>query len=69
MRGKQQVRNHIFASIFGYACLKAKKVSESLSSIYRVKNDALKDAIWDFIKSFSDGKDWLRPSFIRSVNA
>ena len=69
VRGKQQVRNHIFASIFGYACLQAKKVSESLSSIYRVKNDALKDAIWDFIKSFSDGKDWLRPSFIRAVNA
>ena len=69
VRGKQQVRNHIFASIFGYTCLQAKKVSESLSSIYRVKNDALKDAIWDFIKSFSDGKDWLRPSFIRAVNA
>ncbi len=58
VRGKQQVRDHIFAAIFRYTCLKAMKVSESLRSIYSVKKDALKEeATWAFIKSFSEGKE------------
>uniref|UniRef100_UPI00351AE5C2 transposase n=1 Tax=Endozoicomonas sp. Mp262 TaxID=2919499 RepID=UPI00351AE5C2 len=69
VRGEQQVRNHIFAAIFGHTCLQAMKVSQSLRSIYSVKKDALKDATLDFIRSFSEGKDWLKPSFIRAVNA
>ena len=69
VRGEQQVRNHVFASIFGYTCLQAMKVTESLRSIYSVRKDALKEATWEFIKSFSEGKEWLRPSFVRAVNA
>lgn len=69
VRGKQQVKNHIFASIFGYVCLQAMKIAESLRSIYCVKKDALGDATWDFIKSFSEGKDWLKPAFVGAVNA
>ena len=69
VRGEQQVRNHIFASIFGYTCLQAMKVTESLRSIYSVRKGALKEATWEFIKSFSVGKEWLKPSFIGAVNA
>ena len=56
VRGEQQVRNHIFASIFGYTCLQAMKVTESLRSIYSVRKGALKEATWELIKSFSVGK-------------
>ena len=69
VRGEQQVRNHIFASIFGYTCLQAMKVTESLRSIYSVRKGALKEATWEFIKSFSVGKEWLKSSFIGAVNA
>lgn len=69
VRGKQQINNHIFAAIFGYTCLQAMKVSESVTSIYSVRKDALKEATWEFIKDFSEGKDWLRPFFVGAVNA
>ncbi|MDD7804038.1 MAG: hypothetical protein PUP46_00350, partial [Endozoicomonas sp. (ex Botrylloides leachii)] len=65
----RQVRNHIFASIFSYSCLQAMKITESLRSIYSVRKDALKEATWSFIKSFSEGKEWLKPSFVGAVNA
>ena len=68
VREKQQVRNHIFTAIFGYTRLKAITVYESLRSIYSVKKDALKEASWAFIKSFSEGKEWLKPSFVSAVN-
>ena len=42
VRGKQLVRNHTFAAIFGYTCLKTMKVSESLRSIYSVKKMLLR---------------------------
>lgn len=69
VRGQRQIRNHIFAAIFGYTRLQVMKARTPIASIYSVQKDALKGAIKDFIKEFSEGRSWLSPSFVGAVNA
>jgi len=69
VRGKQAVKNHVFAALYGYVQLQQLKAMDVISNCYRLRRDLFNDVIASFISHFIDGRDRLAPQFQSSVNA
>ena len=69
VRGKQAIKNHLFAAIYGYVQLQQLKALDLINNCYRLQRDLFNEVIASFIGNFMLGKDRLIPQFQTSVNA
>ena len=69
VRGKQAVKNHLFASIFAYCQLQMMTFAKTISNCYQLKHHLFDSVIVSFVNLFSDGKKNLDPYFLTAVNA
>ena len=69
VRGKQAIKNHVFAALYGYVQLQQLKALDVISNCYRLRRDLFNEVIASFISHFIGGRDRLVPQFQSSVNA
>jgi hypothetical protein len=69
VRHPRAIRNHIFAALCGYVQLQQMRVTNMISSCYRLQRHLFDGVIASFIQSFMASKDILPPQFRVAVNA
>jgi hypothetical protein len=63
------IKNHLFASIFGYVRLQQLRASELINNCYRLQRDLFKEVIASFIDGFMPTMNHLNPQFKPVVKA
>ena len=69
VRGKVQIRNHIFSALCGFISLQAMQLNNLIHNAYRWKRELFTEVIAAFIRSFTPDKEHLVPKFFPVVNA
>jgi len=69
VRGKQAIKNHLFAAICGYVQLQRLTSMQSITDCYQVRRELFTNVVKSFISEFLVGKENLSPLFSSIVNA
>ncbi|MFI3188504.1 MAG: transposase, partial [Methylococcales bacterium] len=69
VRGKQAIKNHLFAAICGYVQLQRLTSMQSITDCYQVRRELFTNVVKSFISEFLGGKENLNPLFSSIVNA
>lgn len=69
VRGRQAIKNHLFAAIYGYVQLQRLRVMELIRNCYRLRRDLFNEVIASFIAGFMPSMQHINPQFQSVVNA
>lgn len=69
VRGKQAIKNHLFAAICGYVQLQRLTSTQSITDCYQVRRELFTNVVKSFISDFLVGNKNLNPLFSSIVNA
>lgn len=69
VRGRQAIKNHLFAAICGFVQLQRLRAMDLISNCYRLQRDLFNQAIASFIAGFMPSMAHVNPQFQSRVNA
>lgn len=69
VRGRQAIKNHLFAAICGFVQLQRLSAMDLISNCYRLQRDLFNQAIASFIAGFMPSMAHVNPQFQSRVNA